>query len=279
MIRRIADDLRTCRIEAWYDEWEIPPGVSFQRKIFDDGIPNCDTFFVYLTKHSIKSYWVQKELDAIFIEQSRRKNVGVITFADYDETRRGLPSDLASLNTPIINPENYQSGIIKLIARIYEAKLERVSTEKSLEQENVRLRLEKEVESLQRQILSLQHDGVQSIEYIHDKLSGRTFRLKADEDEVSSVEIFEVICSTLATGATEQMIGAKIESHYKIPKSGKYNWGLPMDGPTSLNEILSPLIINFLVDVQRPDTGYAEFPLLFLSDLGKRFAVYLEEKK
>jgi hypothetical protein len=50
-IESLANQLRTARIDVWYDEWEIPPGESIRRKIFDDGIPNCHVFFVYLTEN------------------------------------------------------------------------------------------------------------------------------------------------------------------------------------------------------------------------------------
>ena len=47
-IIKIANDLRVAQIDSWYDDWEIPPGTSIRRKIFEEGIPNCDVFFVYI---------------------------------------------------------------------------------------------------------------------------------------------------------------------------------------------------------------------------------------
>jgi hypothetical protein len=43
-IERIAADLRSARIDVWYDDWEIPPGSSLRAKIFEEGIPECDLF-------------------------------------------------------------------------------------------------------------------------------------------------------------------------------------------------------------------------------------------
>ena len=73
-IEKLANDLRSCGIDVWYDEWEIPPGESIRKKIFEDGITSCDMFFVYLTENSIPSYWVQKELDGAFIHEIETKN-------------------------------------------------------------------------------------------------------------------------------------------------------------------------------------------------------------
>lgn len=74
-IERIANVLRIGKIDVWYDDWEIPPGDSIRKKIFEDGIPNCDLFFVYLTENSKDSYWVQKELDAAVIHEAEQKIV------------------------------------------------------------------------------------------------------------------------------------------------------------------------------------------------------------
>ncbi len=91
IIEKIANDLRYCNIDVWYDEWEIPPGESIRKKIFEDGIPNCDSFFVYLTPNSVDAYWVQKELDSAVIRDSEDRNSFLILFVDNDETRKKLP--------------------------------------------------------------------------------------------------------------------------------------------------------------------------------------------
>ena len=51
-IKQLAIDLRSARIDVWYDDWEIPPGASLRSKIFEDGISECDLFFIYLTQNS-----------------------------------------------------------------------------------------------------------------------------------------------------------------------------------------------------------------------------------
>ena len=53
-------------IGVWYDEWETNVGDSFRRKIFDEGIGESDYAIVALSKASLQSEWVQREIDASF---------------------------------------------------------------------------------------------------------------------------------------------------------------------------------------------------------------------
>jgi len=140
-IIKIADDLRACRIGAWYDDWEIPPGVPIEDKIFKDGIPKCDLFFVYLSKNSIKSDWVMRELDAAFVEQSRNPNVAITTFVDSEATRKRLTPALAKLRSPLFNTDNYDMALMQLIATIYDAKIKNILYETSRKAEERRAKL------------------------------------------------------------------------------------------------------------------------------------------
>jgi hypothetical protein len=60
---RLATDLRAAGIDVWYAEWELRAGDSLRRKI-DEGIDRATHFIVLLTSASLKSEWVQTELDA-----------------------------------------------------------------------------------------------------------------------------------------------------------------------------------------------------------------------
>lgn len=66
--RRLAKDLRSSGIDVWYAEWEIKPGDSLRRKI-DEGIDRASHFLVLLTENSLKSEWVQTELDAAMVKR------------------------------------------------------------------------------------------------------------------------------------------------------------------------------------------------------------------
>jgi hypothetical protein len=66
--QKLATDLRQNGIDVWYDEWELRPGESLRRKI-DQGIESASYFMVLLTPNSLKSEWVQTELDAGMVKR------------------------------------------------------------------------------------------------------------------------------------------------------------------------------------------------------------------
>jgi hypothetical protein len=68
LAERIARDLIRQGIDAWFSKWEIMPGDSLRRKI-DHGISEATHFIVLLTQHSLKSEWVQTELDAAMVRK------------------------------------------------------------------------------------------------------------------------------------------------------------------------------------------------------------------
>jgi len=125
LIRRIAVDLRECQIDAWYDKWEIRPGERLRQRILGEAIPKADAFFVYLTPESIKSKWVQDELDAAFIEEARDKGLRILTFVNSAGTIRLLRPDIAARNCPVISSEQYELGLRQLIRAATEAASER----------------------------------------------------------------------------------------------------------------------------------------------------------
>ena len=59
----LADRLRSEGVRLWQDRWEIAPGDSIVRKIFEEGLANCEVFVLVLSKSSVASKWVREELD------------------------------------------------------------------------------------------------------------------------------------------------------------------------------------------------------------------------
>jgi hypothetical protein len=84
---RIAEGLRAGGIEAWLDKYEIIPGDSLIKKIFEEGLAGADVFVVILTESSIKSNWVRQELDVALI-----KRIEGIT--------RVIPLKIGNINIP-----------------------------------------------------------------------------------------------------------------------------------------------------------------------------------
>lgn len=273
LIEQISNDLRLCRVNVWYDEWEIPPGVSFRRRIFEEAIPNCDCFFVYLSANSVNSYWVQKELDAAFIEESRNKNVRILPFVDSSETIHILPSDIAALNLPVLNLNEYENGLRKLITAIFEAKISKTEQERSLEAENMKLRLEKEIVELRAQINSLTSKGLISIEKLYDDLGHIKFSI--DNNDISVLEIFKIIYPALSDGATSWLLGKEIRAHLGMVEKERISEIIDFGGGTRLTDLVAPLIIRSIIELQRPTDESNQY--YYLSNLGKDLCLYIED--
>lgn len=259
-IERIAQDLRKCRIDAWYDDWEISPGKSLRKKIFEEGISDCDAFFVYLTKNSIDSNWVSRELDAAFIEQSKEKNTEILTFVDNNDLIKKLPSDIASIRCPTINSENYEEGFKDLITAIYEAKINAVLKQRNLERENKILNLENEILNLEKEIaesktkiLNSSEDVGTDFQTIEKALNGIIFSTK--NIQLSALTIFEFLWPYFSTGL---YYGEKV---HEITKTKVF----------SFNEIMAPFLIRNLISNLEDE----EYPNYILTDLGKQFASYI----
>jgi DNA-binding transcriptional regulator GbsR (MarR family) len=65
----IADNLRANGIEAWIDQYEILPGDSLIKKIFEEGLQGADVFIILLSNNSVESKWVKQELDVATIKR------------------------------------------------------------------------------------------------------------------------------------------------------------------------------------------------------------------
>ena len=60
LARKIAEKIKDVGIKVWLDEWEILVGDSITQKI-QTGLESANYVAVLLTKHSVKSGWVEKE--------------------------------------------------------------------------------------------------------------------------------------------------------------------------------------------------------------------------
>jgi len=272
-IEQIAHDLRKCRIDAWYDDWEIPPGKSLRKKVFEEGIPNCDAFFVYLTPNSIGSDWVIKELDAAFIEQSKEINTEVITFISSNDLIEKLPSDIASIKCPTINQENYDEGFKNLIAAIYEAKINAVLKQRNLEYENRILKFELELEKKNKKILESKRDTDFTLEEIKNSLEQSITII--NKKEVSSLEIFIKTWPILTNGAFQWEISQEIMEHFVSEEQ--------ILEDNLVKKLVSPYIIHNLVEMKvfemnrKEFTGYGEkrSEKFYLTDDGKQLVKLL----
>lgn len=263
-IEKIEQDLRKNRIDAWYAGWEIPPGKSLRKKIFEEGIPNCNAFFVYLSPNSINSKWVKKELDAAFIEQSKEKDTDVLTFISSDDLIAKLPIDITSMNCPTINKENYDKGLSALITAIYEAKISSMLKQHALESENEILKLEKTIADLKTEISKSSKDTSNELKSIEKALEANFFRTK--DIRCTALTIFESLWPYFANGAVRYVILKKAQ----ILTTEVFEF----------SEIISPFIIrNLIIEKTLDDFPSGEpYRCYYLTDLGKEFASYITKE-
>lgn len=110
MAEKLAMDLRKNGVDVWYDEWELRPGDSLRRKI-EQGIEGAAYFMVLLTPNSLKSEWVQTELDAGMVKriEGSSRLLPILFNLGVDD----IPVTLRALKCVKIEP--YEDGLRDLL--------------------------------------------------------------------------------------------------------------------------------------------------------------------
>jgi len=62
-------ELASLGIRPWLDKWEIHPGDSLVRKLFDEGVAAVDAVIVVVSQYSAGKPWVRAELDAATVRR------------------------------------------------------------------------------------------------------------------------------------------------------------------------------------------------------------------
>lgn len=112
---RLSRDLISHGIDTWFDKWEIMPGDSLRRKI-EQGISEASHFIVLLTLNSLKSEWVQIELDAAMVRKI--ENECQLLPVLYDIPFEEAPLVLRSLLC--VKLDDYQEGLQQLVDACFE---------------------------------------------------------------------------------------------------------------------------------------------------------------
>lgn len=76
-VRRLAKELKSFNISVWFDEWEIKVGESLREKI-EGAITSSSFLCVVLSKNSIKSKWVTRELSAAFAKELESNKIFIL---------------------------------------------------------------------------------------------------------------------------------------------------------------------------------------------------------
>ncbi len=64
-----AERLLARGLNAWVDRWEMLPGDSLVKKIFEEGLDQADAVVVVLSDNSLTKRWVEEELDAAVVKR------------------------------------------------------------------------------------------------------------------------------------------------------------------------------------------------------------------
>jgi len=74
---RLANDLKSRGISVWFDQWELKAGESLTEKI-GNAIKAQDYLIAILSRTSVKSAWVMKELGTALIRELEERRVVVL---------------------------------------------------------------------------------------------------------------------------------------------------------------------------------------------------------
>jgi hypothetical protein len=109
-VERLALDLKAKGLRVWYDQWELKVGDSLIGKI-GTGIKAHDYLVVVLSRSSVRSEWVRKELSAALMRELQEKRVVVLPVLIEDCEIPPLISDKVFADFR----GDYRSGLNKLL--------------------------------------------------------------------------------------------------------------------------------------------------------------------
>jgi hypothetical protein len=112
---KIAAYLQENGVKVWWDKWEILAGDSLIQKIFEEGLIKCDVFLILLSSESVKSNWVQRELDVAMV----KKIEGITKIIPIIIEKCDIPNALKPLKWIDIS-SNFDSGMRELLKGIFE---------------------------------------------------------------------------------------------------------------------------------------------------------------
>lgn len=269
-IIRIADDLRIAQIDSWYDDWEIPPGASIRSKIFDEGLPNCDVFFVYLSDNSINSYWVSKELDAAITLQSENKTENIVLFCSSEEIRKKLPVDLRSCNIPVLTENDYTKPMLKLIAAIYKNYTNNTIKRIQSDQNKENLLLKNQILELQNTLLQRES----GIDFEELKSKFMNTKITFNSITLDLLFVFEKTRNLFASGTNIYKLDKELIKLFDFSVVEKYHSSTTIISSFVFDEIIGPLVIYQILEII-PETDNT-FKSYQLTKLGKDFLRSLE---
>jgi len=112
-VRKLAADLVSNGVKVWLDEQRILVGDSIPEKIAQ-GLAESDFFLVVVSKNSVESAWVSKELNTALVQEIERRKVTVLPIKLDDSA---MPSSIVDKLYANFTG-SYEEGLRKLIESI-----------------------------------------------------------------------------------------------------------------------------------------------------------------
>lgn len=110
-VRQLAADLKAAGIDVWLDEQRIRVGESIPERI-SQGLAESDFFLLAVSKASIESEWVKKELNGALINEVQRRAVHVLPLKLDDAKMPSAISDKKYADFSV----SYKAGLNDLIS-------------------------------------------------------------------------------------------------------------------------------------------------------------------
>jgi TIR domain len=272
LIKRLAIDLRIARIDAWYDDWEIPVGASLRAKIFEEGIKDCDLFFAYLSASAVASEWCRRELDAAFVLDFSHRGGFLALFVDSDQTRSSVALDIQALRVPVLSDSTYHAALLETSALAWEAaakKRERLN-ESEAHTRVTELRLA--IAEKDREIERLRTVGLLDEQQILTKLREKTYQFQ-NGHALNLAEIFVALANDLAAGAWDYRIAMRVVRLAGLSDDRHATDVLHAASQYEVSDFIGPIVILGLATIRPPEGDYKQ--LYFVTDAGKRLLAVL----
>lgn len=126
-VRRLAGDLQQHGIYVWVDEAELLVGDSIIEKV-QEAIGQVDYVAVVLSKHSIKSEWVKREVDTALHDEIKGKKVKVLPLKYGDCVLPGFLN--GKLYLDFTDEQFYNQNLSRLLERLLPSSKRRFYTPK-----------------------------------------------------------------------------------------------------------------------------------------------------
>src|SRR5688572_2799966 len=123
-VQRLANRLTKLGFTVWWDHWEIKVGDSIIQKVAE-GIRNSAFLIVVISKQSVKSSWVQKELNTALGQQLTEKNITILPILIDKFNRNQIPSLLSDIKRADFTT-SYERGFAEVLKALSDKSSESV---------------------------------------------------------------------------------------------------------------------------------------------------------